>query len=535
MIIKAAFILRHPRRGGLPMNHQGCRWGLALAVLAALVLAPTAPAQVDAKVDAKLQEKINHAIDGGVTFLKRNQRKDGAWPFGRQQQYDGGSTALSGWALLEAGVPANDPAVEHAAAYIRRMAVTETKNYCISLYILFFDKLGDPEDVPLIESLALRLVQSQNAQGGWSYDSSEVPQAEQTRLSNLVANHRGGGKRPALPRTFNQLDPAIQSQLGQRRGNGGAGSAMGGDNSNTQFAMVALWVARQYGIPANPCLVRTGRRFWDTQSAKDGSWAYFGMMMQRPGGFRGGAPPGAPAGVGSGGPGGGPPGAPQGAFGGSQSHSHAMTAAGLLGIGLGVAADRPKDKNLREQLLGEAHVKLGFKYLGWVIHNTRQPDGNQFYLLWSMERVGVFYKVRDFDGADWYEWGATYLVRNQSEDGSWQNGKYAEGHCDTAFALLFLKRANPFGPDNPLDIPLPQVVEKKQRPKAKPKVEDIDLTQTIVPKDSPKKNGADKTKGPGGRQALRLDRRRDELLLGRPALRAAAPPADSRRHRQAMA
>jgi hypothetical protein len=58
---------------------------------------------------AEFLKQINQAVDNGVTFLKRKQRNDGAWPFGRQQQYGGGSTALAGWALLEAGVPANDP------------------------------------------------------------------------------------------------------------------------------------------------------------------------------------------------------------------------------------------------------------------------------------------------------------------------------------------------------------------------------------------------------------------------------------------
>jgi hypothetical protein len=305
------------------------------------------------------------------------------------------------------GVPANDPAIERAAAYLRRAAVKEKMNYCISLYILFFDKLGDPEDVPLIEALAVRLLQSQDAQGGWSYNSSDVPEAEQTRLANLVANHRGGGKRPALPRIFGQLDPAIQLQIREpasEQAGGGEARAPRGDNSNTQFALVGLWVARQYGLPVEPHLGRTLKRFWDSQQ-RDGSWGYF------------------PA--------------------GGASQTHAMTAAGLLGIAVGAAATRPKVKDLRGQLLATPNVRAGFKYLGWVLR-TYAPDGNQFYLLWSMERVGVFYNVKTFGGVDWYTWGARWLVKNQAADGSWQGGKYAEGHCDTSFALLFLKRANPF-------------------------------------------------------------------------------------------
>jgi hypothetical protein len=432
------------------MNPPRHRWGLCLCTLAALAFPQTAPAQVD----ARLQGRIDDAVDRGVSFLKKKQSDQGVWRYGTgpaPAAHDIGATALAAWALLESRVPADDPAIKKAAAVLRRAAVTETSNYHLSLLVLFFDKLADPEDVPLIESLGLRLMQSQTPGGGWSYGSRDVPAAEQARLGAAVAGYKGGGKMPRLPRDPGQLDPAIKTQLVQLQAELKArpaapprAGASGGDYSNTQFAVVALWVARRYGLPSEGSVARAGKVCQDTQM-RDGSWAYAIIPGVRGAavGTTGGALP-------------------------SSAHTPAMTCAGLLGLGVGTAAVQPAGaRDLKSRLLAADSVRAGFQYLGWVIRNTKQADGNQFYLLWSMERVGVFYGVRDFAGADWYDWGARWLVDRQAGDGSWPAGKYADGHCDTSFALLFLKRANPFH-DNPLGPPLPAAILKRS-PKGGPK------------------------------------------------------------------
>src|SRR5205823_4906003 len=110
--------------------------------------------------------------------------------------------------------------------------------------------------------------------------------------------------------------------------------------------------------------------------------------------------------------------------------------------------------------------------------------GRTYYALWSLERMAVVYGLEEkkLGSKDWYGWGAELLLANQTIDGAW-NGKYAEGGCDTSFALLFLKRANvavdlsdkikvkPIEiKENPrLVIPdLPNIVSKEE-PKVKPK------------------------------------------------------------------
>src|SRR5262249_38050770 len=45
------------------------------------------------------------------------------------------------------------------------------------------------------------------------------------------------------------------------------------DNSNAQFAILALWVARKYGVPVERTLALVDARFRTSQNA-DGSWGY---------------------------------------------------------------------------------------------------------------------------------------------------------------------------------------------------------------------------------------------------------------------
>src|SRR5262245_51124580 len=129
------------------------RWnlteGAALGILA--ILAPTAPA-----ADARA---IQQAIDRGVQHLK------GVVPI-VLDGHSAGTNALIGLTLLECGAAASDPAVERAADIVRPASVTLAHTYSVALAILFLDRLGDPADGPVIQSLGVRLLAGQNAAGG---------------------------------------------------------------------------------------------------------------------------------------------------------------------------------------------------------------------------------------------------------------------------------------------------------------------------------------------------------------------------------
>src|SRR5205807_5265577 len=120
-------------------------------------------------------------------YLKKIQQEDGTWP--RQGERGGhqiGATALAGWTLLECGEDPNSPAVQKAAQVVRKASVGLTYNYAICLTILFLDKLGDPDDGDLIDSLAVRLLAGQTRKGGWVYACPAPPQEEINRLDALI-------------------------------------------------------------------------------------------------------------------------------------------------------------------------------------------------------------------------------------------------------------------------------------------------------------------------------------------------------------
>jgi hypothetical protein len=415
--------------------------GKRLVVLAvAAVLLAARPARA---VD---KEAVNEAIEKGVRKLKGLQGVDGLWPHAQI-----GLTALCGLTLLECGVPVDDRSVQAAAAAVRAAAADEENTYSLALAILFLDRLGEPVDVALIESMTVRLLAGQQRRGSWTYKCPKVDDAEQRRLKTLVEK-RGEGSRTkdgpkAEPgsRTVKDLPREIQDQLGkveEKRAEVARNEGVPiGDNSNTQFAILALWVARRRGLPVDGALKETEKYFRASQEAI-GGWLYLPM--------------------------GGGPGLPAPAATNVTSSTPAMTCAGLLGIGLAYGAwneaalhtdkekkepGKPKAPEVKPQDPSKDRaVVAAFRLLGaWVDGMARWEGGKPpqldfrsgrfYYFAWSLERVCVAYGVDTVGKTDWYDWAAQILLANQGADGGWDNGEF-RGGPDTCFALLVLKRAN---------------------------------------------------------------------------------------------
>jgi hypothetical protein len=327
---------------------------------------------------------------------------------------------------------------------------------------MLLDRLGEKKDLPFIESLSNRLVRGQSNQGGWSYNCP-VDNSEAARLQALVQDGKDaprgpgvfgvtrGGLPPQIPQSRGGLTP-VRPIFGQDEG----------DNSNTQFATLALWVARRHRLNADATLAAVEQRFRRMQQA-DGGWPYNSGTIS----------------------------------------TASMTCAGLLGLavayGVGNNATllrneaesrkeanrkegkgsrsakprEPKDPN-RDPAVRAGLVALGKMINGRYLNAERTfggpgpgqgaqgaapgvpavlpPNGpgaapgppaidrTDYYFLWSLERVAMAYALTTIGKRDWYDWGAAIILPKQKANGSWEG--YYNPRIDTSFALLFLRRSN---------------------------------------------------------------------------------------------
>jgi hypothetical protein len=370
-----------------------------------------------------------------------------------------GSAALSGLALLESGLPATDPALVNLERALRSAAFSTKATYEVSLLILFFDRLGRKEDRPMIQFLTVRLLGGQLRDGSWTYscEGLQLDAANERLIAGELTKEARVATPPAKtdpketrprkdldppppakkdppkpepkkdepeglhPRVKQLLDMVIRAGLG--------GWVTAGDHSNTQFATVGLWVGRRHRVPVDAALKLLDKHYRECQAA-DGGWTY--------------STAGGPS-------------------------TPSMTCAGLMAVAMGHGAKlategargEPRPGADLEALMADKVVANGLKYVSQYLAAAADPRGgaapdagdafssnrlsSNLYFMWSLERVGMVYGLKEFGKVDWYAWGAKELVRTQQRDGSWQdNGQTAQVTVEnaTAFALLFLSRAN---------------------------------------------------------------------------------------------
>jgi hypothetical protein len=405
-------------------------WLLRSCIVAGVLAALAVPHRTAAQ-DAVRPKELQEAIDKGTDYLKRIGA-NGIW-----NHRDKGATPLAAWTLLECGVSPNDPLIQKAAEYTRRFIQTNGKTYDIALGIMFLDKLGDPEDEPLIEVLALQLLGGQNATFGWTYYCPGPSQKDAARLKEHYAKLAKAPPRllpepetkPAVkaPRDPAKVDPdvlaAVEALDKKLPAAIFVNDTAGSDNSNTQFALMGLWIARRHGMPVDKALERVEVRFRTTVQ-KFGGWGY-GPRVPQPGDKPGNLPP-------------------------SYTPNATMTSVGLisLAMGNGVAAPGARRIALNEDPVVRTNLVIVSASIGDVGQPKDslevQKNSKSYYFLWTLERMAVIYGLKTIAGKDWHRWGVELLRANQKQDGSWQ-GEYSEGGCDTCFALLFLAKANVAG------------------------------------------------------------------------------------------
>ena len=144
--------------------------------------------------------------------------------------------------------------------------------YQRALAILFLDRLGDKKDQELIQYLALCLIAGQHpTDGAWHYDCPLLDRKLVPQLLTMLKDQK---------RSLDDWRKTAQPA--------GVFNPDGWDNSNTQFAVLALWVALAATVcPIDRSIVRLventfGPRNWPRgrtpgfNTSLDGSWYYDG-------------------------------------------------------------------------------------------------------------------------------------------------------------------------------------------------------------------------------------------------------------------
>lgn len=406
-------------------------------ILSLLLIAGSLLNVIAAPVRAATEEEIDAARKKGMQYLLDSQAADGSWDY---KGHVVGITALCAIALIENGIPVDDPAIQKAERYILNNYLDTTSTYDIALAILLLNRVGDRDNKSAIRDLAARLVAGQNTHGGWGYS---CPKVRSIYLS-------GGGERPSPP-------------------------SGPGDNSCTQFAVLGLWVASRSGVNIDDTMVQVAYRFVQDQN-EDGGWPYkadpampqgsrnsmtfaglFCLTVARanrirsiqqaeadgkplpklpPARVRPAVEPSATPAA--------DPNAAADAAEAAPAPAPTPTPA-RVAVPTGPVVDPGADvRTLHEDPVWSRGFALAAKYAGGV------GPGASRYFMWSVERMGVILGLEKFGTVDWFDRGATALLASQGKpageneaiEGAWQIASTGSALSETSFAILFLRKAN---------------------------------------------------------------------------------------------
>ena len=338
-------------RCGRGMTRVGA--GLIVAGLVGLMLGPVGRAEAAGPGSVTTAE-VEQAIKRGVAYLLKQQRGNGGWGD------EAGTTALVTLALLTAGESPRSEPIVRAIAALRNAPVNRAHEvYTIALSTMALAAADPVKYRDDIERFAIYLEQTQLGNGAWTY-------------------------------------------------NAGFGRGGGGDNSNTQYALLGLQAASEAGFPVTADGWRLARRYWEMTQNNTGGWGY--------------TPGGTPSG--------------------------SMTCAGISSLiitGLKRVQGREILANGRGERCGEEAISPSLQRgIDWMATNfsvLTNPGSDQWHLyyLYGLERAGRLSGRRFFGSHDWYRDGAAVLVANQVPLGGSWNGQSGP-EVTTAFALLFLSK-----------------------------------------------------------------------------------------------
>lgn len=325
--------------------------------------------------------EVKQAIAQGVTYLESDAARDDRV----------GAQALLGMVLLEHGAAPNHPKIAAAVARIQKAlgghdpSKMDLDIYSTGLSIIFLAELSPTTHRADVECLLKYLAERQKPHGGWGYPGRTT-----------------------------------------------------GDTSMTQYGVLGSWEAKQAGFALSLDSIEAVMTWLLRTQDPSGGFGYQGTCSNdfTP--------------------------VPQ------SEVRLTMTAAGLgsvnicaIVLGLAKRAERRDDsvpsalKEIMAKDTGQSQVKPKSRInpqlvrerqsqaLRWLQANYKvDPSGYTHYWLYALERCMSFqdFIERKIDrGPQWYDDGASYLIKSQAANGSWNSSCGAVP--DTAFSVLFLMRS----------------------------------------------------------------------------------------------
>ncbi|MCR5360184.1 MAG: DUF4159 domain-containing protein [Thermoguttaceae bacterium] len=350
--------------------------------------APTTEAPLPTAARGVTPEAVQRAIDEGTRFLIDRQQPDGGWEEDAYRQYAPGTTSLCLLALLSSGMTAADAPVSRGLRYVEQFTpdMQQRQTYPIALQTMVFCQADPEKYFARIEENAEALLHGQFRtdnpySGGWSY-------------SDLRQNF----------------------------------SYAAADNSNSQFAVLALYEAQKAGVEIPAEAWREIEEYWTRLQNKDGSWGYRASYDRKGGRLS--------------------------ARNASGTGTGSMTCAGIVALwvsdalrvsGVSVSNGRIRCCDGDARPRNRERIEKGFDWLAEHFSVRSNPGSGAYlyYYLYGLERTGRLTARRFFGGADWYREGADYLLGIKNElSRSWKAGASGEtlDVVATSFALLFLSK-----------------------------------------------------------------------------------------------
>lgn len=325
-------------------------------------------------------DDIRAAIEAGVQHLIAMQQEDGSWKRPEDQHggagYDVGRTALATLALLHSRSPKANTAIHKGLTFIVQQW-PEPKTYTAGCVQQCLYKAG------------LDRYRRHLSMYGWMLVKSQ-------KVFGVQAGCYSYGLYP-FPKDFDKRKN-YEPPRGLLSGRG--------DNSNTQFGILALVYSAKAGVQIPRIVWRRAQKYYIGAQHQDGGWDYqsdaYRLSVGQPLDARGGWE--------------------------HRPSTHNMTFAGTISLYI---ANEMLYAGKHDQCKPPPMSKPVEKGMEWVAKNWRNSQAP--YGWYALERLGILSGYSEFGGHDWYQTGADQLCRRVS-------GGMGGSMPDLAFGILFLSR-----------------------------------------------------------------------------------------------